>query len=92
MVETEFSIIRFRGDKARADNEYHGLTPCKLHPHFIPMQSLVMEHALTIAVTGGDIAEEIVWCASRPDHVQVAQMRKQFQPFLTRRIGSTKDV
>ena len=27
-------------------------------------------------VTAQDIAEEIVWIASRPDHVQVAQMRK----------------
>lgn len=29
-----------------------------------------------MTVTGDDIAEEIVWCASRPDHVQIAQMRK----------------
>jgi hypothetical protein len=29
-------------------------------------------------VTGEDIAEEIVWVANRPPHVQIAQMRKSF--------------
>lgn len=28
------------------------------------------------AVTGEDIAEEIVWAASRPEHVNIAQVRK----------------
>lgn len=27
MVETEFSIVRYSGDKDRAKNEYKGLTP-----------------------------------------------------------------
>lgn len=52
MVETEFSIIRFRGDKAAADKVYEGLQP----------------------LTGHDVAEEIVWAASRPPHVNIADV------------------
>ncbi|KAI8839286.1 hypothetical protein BC829DRAFT_364786 [Chytridium lagenaria] len=52
MVETEFSVVRFHGDKAKADKVYEGIDP----------------------LTGQDIAETIVFVASRPPHVNVANM------------------
>jgi 3-hydroxy acid dehydrogenase / malonic semialdehyde reductase len=52
LVETEFSEVRFHGDKARAKSVYQGL------------EALMPE----------DIAETIVWCATRPAHVQIADI------------------
>ena len=47
LAETEFSMVRFKGDETRAKIVYEGVK----------------------ALTADDIAETIVWVASRPDHV-----------------------
>jgi NADP-dependent 3-hydroxy acid dehydrogenase YdfG len=52
LAETEFSIVRFKGDAARAKKVYEGTQP------------LVSE----------DIAEIIVWVASRPAHVNIDEL------------------
>lgn len=53
LVDTEFSVVRFAGDRDRAAGVYQGMTP----------------------LTGADVAETVVWVASRPDHVQVAEVQ-----------------
>ena len=50
LVETEFSEVRFHGDRERAAAVYRGLTP--LTPH--------------------DVAEVVVFAATRPPHVTLA--------------------
>jgi len=52
LVETEFSIVRYRGDKEKAGKAYQGITP----------------------LTGDDIADAVVYCATRPAHVNVSEM------------------
>jgi len=52
MVETDFSLVRFHGDKERAAKVYKGVTP----------------------LTAEDVADAIVWAASRPAHVNIARI------------------
>jgi NADP-dependent 3-hydroxy acid dehydrogenase YdfG len=52
LVETEFSEVRFRGDKDRAATVYTGYTP--LHAN--------------------DIADAVLWTATRPQHVSIQDM------------------
>jgi NADP-dependent 3-hydroxy acid dehydrogenase YdfG len=52
LAETEFSLVRFKGDKARAQKLYEGVNPLKAE----------------------DVAEILVWVASRPAHVNIDEM------------------
>ena len=52
MVDTEFSLVRFKGDAQKAENVYKGLTP----------------------LYANDIAESILYMASRPKHVNIDEM------------------
>ena len=52
LVETEFSMIRFRGNEQRAKTVYQNLHP----------------------LTGVDVAETVLFCATRPPHVQIAEV------------------
>jgi NADP-dependent 3-hydroxy acid dehydrogenase YdfG len=52
MVETDFSLVRFRGDEERAAQVYKNITPLKPE----------------------DVADAIVWAASRPAHVNIARI------------------
>lgn len=52
LAETEFSLVRFKGDAARARKVYEGTQP----------------------LTPEDVAEAMVWIASRPAHVCIDEM------------------
>jgi NADP-dependent 3-hydroxy acid dehydrogenase YdfG len=52
MVETDFSLVRFRGDEQRASKVYQNITP----------------------LSPADVADAIVWAATRPAHVNIARV------------------
>jgi 3-hydroxy acid dehydrogenase / malonic semialdehyde reductase len=52
LAETEFSLVRFKGDAARAKKPYEGTRP----------------------LTAEDIAETLLWIASRPPHVNIDEL------------------
>lgn len=52
LAKTDFSLVRFKGDAAKAEKPYEG----------------------TIPLTAEDIAETLVWVASRPPHVNIDEL------------------
>lgn len=52
MVETEFSLVRFSGDKERAKKVYTGIKP----------------------LSAIDVAETVLFCATRPNNVNINQI------------------
>ena len=52
LAETEFSLVRFKGDATKAKKVYEGTNP----------------------LTAEDIAEILVWIASRPSHVNIDEL------------------
>ena len=52
LAETEFSLVRFKGDIERAKKPYEG----------------------TIPLTAEDVAEILVWVATRPPHVNIDEL------------------
>jgi serine 3-dehydrogenase len=52
MAKTDFSMVRFKNDTARADKVYDGVNP----------------------LTAEDIADTLVWVASRPPHVNIDEI------------------
>lgn len=67
LAETEFSMVRFKGDAARSAKVYEGVEP----------------------LTADDVAEAMLWVASRPAHVNIDEIvmkcTDQAEVYLTHR-------
>jgi 3-hydroxy acid dehydrogenase/malonic semialdehyde reductase len=67
-AETEFSVVRFKGDQQKASNVYAG----------------------TESIAASDIAETILWCITRPAHININAIEimptcQAFSPFTIKR-------
>lgn len=52
MAETDFSVVRYKGDRQKADDVYAGMNPLRAE----------------------DIADTMVWMATRPPHVNIDEL------------------
>lgn len=68
MVNTEFSTVRFRGDKEKADNVYKGVDPL-VGQDIGKHDKYILAPLLTFV-----LAELVVFTASRPPHVNICDM------------------
>lgn len=80
MVNTEFSTVRFRGDKEKADNVYKGFEPLVGQDIGKCVILLIVE----LIFSSTPIAELVTFTASRPPHVNICDMLGTIDIHVTR--------